>query len=136
VPDLTDDASGLLRRFLKPSRRGPELAQFRDALTREILLTERLRVKVVIITVSVLVAATSMLHLADPSVLDRLSHGQFSLAPLNAVYVPFLLYELFVLRQLARRLKMHSDVSPLSLRADRDQHPDLRAAFAHELDGA
>jgi adenylate cyclase len=113
VPDLKDDATGLLRRFLKPRDRGPELDQFRDALTREILLTERLRVKTVIITVSVLVAATSVLHLTDPSVLDRLSHGQFSLAPLNAVYVPFLLYELFVLRMLAERLKSRRDIPVL-----------------------
>lgn len=110
MPDLKGDATRLWRRFLKPNDRAPELAQFRDALTREILLTERLRVKVVIITVSVLVGATSLLHLTDPSVLDRLSHGQFSLAPLNVVYVPFLFFELFVLRQLAWRLKMHSDV--------------------------
>ncbi len=110
MSDLKDDATGLLRRLFEPRDRGPELDQFRNALTREVLLTERLRVKVVIITVSVLVAATSVLHLADPSVLDRLSHGQFSLAPLNAVYVPFLFFELFVLRQLAWRLKMHSDV--------------------------
>lgn len=113
MPDLKDDATGLLRRFLKPKDRGQELAQFRDALTREILLTERLRVKTVIITVSALVAATSMLHLTDPSVLDRLSHGQFSLAPLNAVYLPFLLYELFVLRMLAERLKARRDVPVL-----------------------
>jgi adenylate cyclase len=113
VPDLKDDAPGLLRRLLKPKDQGPELAQFRDALTREILLTERLRVKAVIITVSVLVAATSVLHLTNPSVLDRLSHGQFSLAPLNAVYVPFLLYELFVLRMLTERLKARRDVPVL-----------------------
>jgi adenylate cyclase len=110
VPDPKNDATGWLRRFLKPKVRGPELGQFRDAMTREILLTERLRVKVVIITVSVLVGATSLLHLTDPAVLDRLSHGQFSLAPLNIVYLPFLFFELFVLRQLAWRLKMHRDV--------------------------
>jgi len=113
VPDLKDNATGSLRRFSKPKDGAPELAQFRDALTREILLTERLRVKAVIITTSVLVAATSVLHLIDPSVLDRLSHGQFSLVPLNAVYVPFLLYELFVLRMLTERLKARRDVPVL-----------------------
>ena len=113
MPDLKDNATGSLRRFSKPKDGAPELTQFRDALTREILLTERLRVKAVIITTSVLVAATSVLHLIDPSVLDRLSHGQFSLVPLNAVYVPFLLYELFVLRMLTERLKARRDVPVL-----------------------
>ena len=113
MPDLKDNATRSLRRFSKPKDGAPELAQYRDALTREILLTERLRVKAVIITVSALVAATSVLHLVDPSVLDRLSHGQFSLAPLNAVYVPFLLYELFVLRMLTGRLKARRDVPVL-----------------------
>ena len=113
MPDLKDNATRSLRRFSKPKDGAPELVQFRDALTREILLTERLRVKAVIITVSALVAATSVLHLVDPSVLDRLSHGQFSLAPLNAVYVPFLLYELFVLRMLTERLKARRDVPVL-----------------------
>ena len=113
MPDLKDNATRSLRRFSKPKDGAPELVQFRDALTREILLTERLRVKAVIITVSALVAATSVLHLVDPSVLDRLSHGQFSLAPLNAVYVPFLLYELFVLRMLTGRLKARRDVPVL-----------------------
>ena len=45
-----------------------------------------------------------------PSVLARIAHGRFDLAPLYRVYVPFLLYEFMVLYLLARRLAMHSDV--------------------------
>jgi adenylate cyclase len=100
----------LLRRFLRRKTHTPVLAQYRDALTREILLTERLRVKAVIVTVSLLVAVMSSLDVFAPSVLARIAHGRFDLAPLYRVYVPFLLYEFMVLYLLARRLAMHSDV--------------------------
>ena len=99
----------LLRRFLRRKDHAL-LAGFNDALTREILLTERLRLKTVIVTVSLLVAATSLLHFGAPSVLARISHGQFELLPLFVVYVPFLLFEFTVLYLLARRLAMHRDV--------------------------
>jgi adenylate cyclase len=106
----TDRRIELLRRFLRRKSHTPVLAQFRDALTREILLTERLRVRAVIVTVSLLVAVTTSLDVLAPSVLARISHGRFDLAPLYAVYVPFLLFEFMVLYLLARRLAMHSDV--------------------------
>ena len=106
----TDRRLELLRRFLRRKSHTPVLAQFRDALTREILLTERLRVKAVIVTVSLLVAVMSSLDVLAPSVLARISHGRFELARLYVVYVPFLLFEFMVLYLLARRLAMHSDV--------------------------
>jgi adenylate cyclase len=106
----TDRRLELLRRFLRRKSHTPVLTQFRDALTREILLTERLRVRAVIITVSLLVAVMSSLDVLAPSVLGRISHDRFELTSLYRVYVPFLLYEFVVLYLLARRLKMHSDV--------------------------
>jgi adenylate cyclase len=110
VSDRQDRGTRVLRRFLRQKDRTPVLAQYRDALTREIILTERLRVKAVIVTVSLLVAVTTVLHATAPWVLDRISHGRFGLAPLYAVYVPFLLFEFMVLRLLARRLAMREDV--------------------------
>ena len=65
-----DRATALLRRFLRRKDHTAELAQFRDALTREVLLTERLRVKAVIITVTLLVAIATTLHFAAPSVFE------------------------------------------------------------------
>jgi adenylate cyclase len=106
----TDRRLELLRGLLRRKSHPPVLAQFRDALTREILLTERLRVKAVIVTVSLLVAVMSSLDVLAPSVLARISHGRFELARLYAVYVPFLLFEFMVLYLLARRLAMHKDV--------------------------
>jgi adenylate cyclase len=110
VSSQRDRAIDLLRRFLQRKDHTPALAQFRDALTREILLTERLRVKAVISTVSLLVAAFTLLHLVAPSVLDRISHGRFDLAPQFAVYVPFVLFELVILYLLSQRLATHQDV--------------------------
>jgi len=111
VSSQRDRAIELLRRLLRRKDHTPILAQFRDALTREILLTERLRVKAVILTVSLLVAAFTLLDLVAPSVLDRISHGRFDLVPQFAVYVPFVLFELLILYLVSRRLTMHQDIS-------------------------
>ena len=76
--------------------------------------------------------------LVAPSVLERFSRGQFELARLYRVYVPFMLFEFLTLYLLNRRLVLHRDVptiAALSLRIDRNQPADLRAVFAHELDG-
>ena len=106
-----DDGIGFLRGLRRRKDHAPVLAPFRDALTREIILTERLRVKAVIITVSMLVGVVTILHFAAPSVFDRISHGRFDLAPQYKVYAAFLLFEFGVLYLLTRRLRMHSDVS-------------------------
>ena len=105
-----DRAIELLRRFLRRTDHTGALAQFRDALTREILLTERLRVKAVIITVTLLVAIVTVLHFVAPSVFSRISNGRFDLVSLYLVYVPFLLLEVMVLYLVSWRLAMHSEV--------------------------
>jgi len=94
VASRKDPATQLLRRFIRRRKHTPALAQFHDALTREILLTERMRIKAVIITASLLTAAFTLLHLVAPSVLDRITHGRFSLVPQFVVLVPFILFEL------------------------------------------
>ena len=105
-----DRAIELLRRFLRRKDHTAVLAQFRDALTREILLTERLRVKAVIITVTLLVAIATVLHFAAPSVFSRISNRRFDLVSLYLVYVPFLLLEVMVLYLVSWRLATHSKV--------------------------
>jgi adenylate cyclase len=110
VSGAKDDGIGLLGRLLRRKDHAPVPAAFRDALTREIILTERLRVKAVIITVSLLIGVVTILHFAAPSVFDRISHGRFDLVPQYKVYAVFLLFEFVVLHLLTRRLRMHSDV--------------------------
>jgi adenylate cyclase len=113
VSDRSNHGVEVLRRLLGRSERSPVPAGFRDALTREILLTERLRIKAVLVTVSLLVAVLSAIYLFAPSGLLHITHGRFELVRLYAVYIPFLLFELTVLRLLARRLAMHRDVPTL-----------------------
>jgi adenylate cyclase len=110
VSNGKDSGIGFPGPFVRRSDQTPALTQYRDALIREMILTERLRVKAVIVTVSLLVAVTTILHTVAPFVLDRISHGRFSLGPLYTVYVPFLLFEFMVLQLLDRRLAMHEDV--------------------------
>jgi adenylate cyclase len=110
VSDRKNRGIGMLPRLPRRQERAPVLAQFRDAMTRETLLTERLRVNAVIITVSFLVGVATVLNLVAPGFLDRIEHGGFSLGRLYALFVPFLAFEFLVLYLLARRLKMHLDV--------------------------
>jgi adenylate cyclase len=83
---------------------------FRRALTREILLTERLRVKAVIITVVVLVGTLLTAYAIQPSGIERIWHGHFAIRTLLVTIVPFILFELSVLRQLNQRIALHRDV--------------------------
>ena len=116
IPDRKDRKDGMAwiaQHWLRRKEHSPMLAGFRDALTREILLTERLRIKAVVITASLLTMAFTLLHLAAPSVLNHISHGRFNIAPQFAILLPFVLFELFVLHLLNRRLAMHRDVPTL-----------------------
>jgi adenylate cyclase len=108
-----DHGLELLRRFLGLNRRPPDLAGFHDALTREILLTERLRIKAVIVMVVLLVLALTASYLFAPSGLLHISRGRFDLFRLYRVVVLFVLLELFVLYLLRRRLAMHGDILTL-----------------------
>lgn len=117
VPDRNRMASTykawILRRWLRRKPHSATLSGFRDALTREILLTERLRIKAVILTASLLTASFTALYFVAPSVLERISHGRYDIALQLAVFVPFVLLELGVLYLLNQRLAMHRDVPTL-----------------------
>jgi adenylate cyclase len=103
----------VLRRFLGRNDRSLVPAGFRDALTREILLTETLRIKAVIVTVSLLVAAFSALFFFTPAGFMHIAPGRFDLVRLYAAYLPFLLIELGVLYLVTRRVALHRDVPTL-----------------------
>ena len=113
MTSLESHGMTVLRRLLGRHDRSLVPAGFRDALTREILLTEILRVKAVIVTVSLLVAVLSVVFLIAPSEMLKVSHGQFSLARLLAVYTPFLVAELWVLHLVSRRMALHGDIPTL-----------------------
>jgi adenylate cyclase len=103
----------MLLRLLGRGDRPPVPAGFRDALTREILVTERLRIKTVVVTVSLLVLTLSAFYIVDPAGLVLTSHGGFGLARLYAVYVLFVLFECLALYLVNRRLVAHGDIATL-----------------------
>ena len=113
MSDRSGGQGWLARRWLRRKDHSAVLSGFRDALTREILLTERLRIKAVILTASLLTASFTVLHFVAPSVLERISHGRYDIALQLAAFVPFVLLELGVLYLLSQRLKMHRDVPTL-----------------------
>jgi adenylate cyclase len=101
---------GLLARFIGQSERKVLFSDFRRALTREILLTERLRVKAQIVTVLVLMACLLLCYGLAPQVVERIWHGHFAVRTLLEATVPFILFELSVLRLLNQRLTLNRDV--------------------------
>jgi adenylate cyclase len=109
VSDRTDQGTRTFRRWLWRDRPTVPVG-FRDALTREILVTERLRIKAVMVTITLLVVVLSAVYLLTPAGLVQFSRGQFELARLYRVYVPFMLFEFLALYLLNRRLAMHRDV--------------------------
>jgi adenylate cyclase len=102
----------MLNRFSVWNRRERAALQadFRHALAREILLTERLRVKVLIVTAAMLGTIVTATYLFAPANVERIWHGAFTIWPMLATIIPFILFELWVLRQLAHRLAVGGDI--------------------------
>ena len=92
------------------SRTPTMVTDFHRALDRQVLLTERLRLIVVIITVSLLLGVLAILWFGTPEVLMRISQGRFDAVPLFAIYGPFLAYEVWSLQQIGQRLALNLDV--------------------------
>lgn len=88
----------------------PLFSDFRDALTRETLVTERLRIWAVIVTVSLLAAALLLADAILPDVFVRMSEGRFQASAIVTICVPFLLFELFIVYLVSRRIAQHRDV--------------------------
>src|SRR5216683_1378103 len=91
-------------------RRPAVPADFAHALTREILLTERLRVKVILVTLSLLLAILTAAYAISPSSIERIWHGHLPVQPLYGAFLFFAVFELSVLRLLNLRLAQGRDV--------------------------
>src|SRR6266403_3316568 len=85
-------------------------ADFEHALTREILSTERLRVKAIRVTLSLLLASLAAVNAISPSSIERIWHGRLPILPLYAAFLLFAVFELLVLRLLGQRLAQGRDV--------------------------
>src|SRR5258706_11699586 len=85
-------------------------ADFEHALTREILSTELLRVKVTLATITLLVATLIVVYAISPDMVERIWHGHSPVLQLAVTFVPFVLFEVSVLRMLSARLAQGRDV--------------------------
>src|SRR5437868_1193968 len=83
------------------------------ALTREILVTERLRIKAVLATILLFAVALTGMHLIFPGSMERIWRGQFELWKFYVVAVPLVIFELAVLWLLKRRIALNQDVPVL-----------------------
>ena len=84
--------------------------EFKHALAREILKTERLRIIALIVTATVLAAGLTTADLVAPAILDRIWRGHFPVLYVLVGYVGFVLFEASVLALVSRQLKLDHDV--------------------------
>lgn len=86
---------------------------FQRALTREILKTDLLRIKALIITTSLLTAMLWTVYILAPEQVNQLWHGNLKPAYLYVILVPFILFELFLHAVVKRHIALDRDVPPL-----------------------
>jgi adenylate cyclase len=98
---------------LKAEHSGPTMPGFHAALTREILVTERLRIKAVLATILLFGVSLTLMHLIFPDSMERIWRGQFQLWKFYVVAVPLVIFELTVLWLLQRRIARNLDVPVL-----------------------
>jgi adenylate cyclase len=88
-------------------------ADFEHALGREVLRTELIRVKALIATALLLLAALWAVDLLAPTGLNQIWRGRFRPAYFNEILIPFILFELWVHANISRNLKLDRDVPVL-----------------------
>src|SRR5580700_4783729 len=86
-------------------------AEFDHALMREVMQTELVRVKALIITALSLLIILWTIDLTDPRGLDRIWRGRFEPRYLNYILIPFILFELWVHRSIRRHLRLDRDLA-------------------------
>jgi adenylate cyclase len=84
--------------------------EFKHALAREVLKTERLRIIALIITAIVLAAALTTTDMVAPAILDRIWRGHFPILYVWAGLGGFILFEASVLALVSRQLRRDFDV--------------------------
>jgi adenylate cyclase len=98
-------------RGLQARRPADASADFDHALMREVLRTELIRVKALIVTAVLLSLFITVLYLFDPYAVTHLWHGAMRPSALFFVLIPFVLFELWVHASISRHLKLDRDVN-------------------------
>jgi adenylate cyclase len=85
-------------------------SDFDHALTREVMRTELIRIKVLVATVMFLVIAVWTFYLIDPPALEHIWRGRLKPHHFFFVLIPFIAFELWVYRAVSRHLKLDRDL--------------------------
>jgi adenylate cyclase len=101
--------AGFWRR-LGGSRHAAVSADFDHALMQEVLRSELVRVKALIATAAALAVLLWTIYFVDPYAISHLWHGRLTPTYLNAILIPFILFELWVHAVISRHLRLDYDV--------------------------
>jgi adenylate cyclase len=84
-------------------------ADFHRALMQEVLRTELVRIKAILVTLMVLLVALTGVYAIAPASVEHIWHDHFPLVPIYAAFLLFAVFELSVMRLLSRRLAQGRD---------------------------
>lgn len=84
--------------------------EFERELTREVLRTELVRVRALVLTGCVIVLFMTAMYLVKPDVVNRVWNGRFGPAEVYVILVGFILFEAWVHTQIRRNLKLDRDL--------------------------
>jgi len=85
-------------------------ADFEHALMREVMASELLRVKAIIITTAIIAVVVVATYYLEQPAIERLWQGGMRPIFIFQILVPFVLFELWVLTQIRRHMKMDRDL--------------------------
>lgn len=83
---------------------------FERELTREVLRTELLRVRALIMTGCVMVLFLTAIYLIEPAVVNRVWRGTEGLIEVYGLLVGFILFEVWVHTQIRKNLRLDRDL--------------------------
>jgi adenylate cyclase len=83
---------------------------FERELTREVLRTELMRVRALIMTGCVMMVFLTAIYLVDPAVVDRIWRGAGGLVEVYGLLIGFILLEVWIHTQIRRNLRLNRDL--------------------------
>lgn len=83
---------------------------YENALMREVLRSELLRIQAMILTTAVIIAVVAIVFYTEPVAFERLWQGRMRPAYLYEILLPFILFEISVLVAVRRRVRSDGDL--------------------------
>ena len=101
----------MVRLASRKSRQHAVLSEeFERELTREVLRTELLRVRALVMTGCVMMIFLTAIYLVDPAVVNRVWRGTEGLAEVYGLLIGFILFEVWVHTQIRKNLRLDRDL--------------------------